>query len=72
MNRPDRFFIVAACVELGHAHASQTDRRYGQTFRAELPFCHDRFLSMTVTQLVLLAMGLFVVVFAARVFLGRK
>jgi hypothetical protein len=27
---------------------------------------------MTITQLVLIAMGLFVVVFAARVFLGRK
>jgi hypothetical protein len=27
---------------------------------------------LTVTQLILIAMGLFVVVFAARVFLGRK
>jgi len=27
---------------------------------------------MTITQLILIAMGLFVVVFAARVFLGRK
>src|SRR5262249_61548272 len=44
MHRRDRFFVVAVAIEIGHAHATETDSRNTRSAASEFSLFHMPFV----------------------------